>query len=88
MHLVQLWGAYRGAVDARDAYRTQLLQLSRTGAIEMVGDGRVSDPADIRVRLKRMPEDGSLGREFAEFLFVRQGLGLVEGDPTPRRAED
>jgi uncharacterized membrane protein YgcG len=70
MHLVQLWGAYRGAVDARDAYRTQLLQLATSGAMEMVADGRVSDPTDIRVRLKRMPEDGSLGREFAEFLFV------------------
>jgi uncharacterized membrane protein YgcG len=70
MDLVQLWGAYRGAVDTQDAYRTQLLHLAKIGAIEMHADGRVSDPEDIRVRLKDLPRDGSLDLEFAEFLFA------------------
>jgi uncharacterized membrane protein YgcG len=69
MELVQLWGAYRGAIDARAAYRTQLLHLVETRAIEMRGEGLVTAPQDILVRLREMPGDGSLDREFAEFLF-------------------
>jgi uncharacterized membrane protein YgcG len=70
MKLVQLWGAYRGAIDTRDAYRTQLLHLAENRAIEMRAEGLVSDPQDILVRLREMPGDGSLDREFVEFLFL------------------
>jgi hypothetical protein len=69
MELVQLWGAYRGAIDPRAAYRAQLLHLVETRAIEMRAEGLVTVPQDILVRLREMPGDGSLDREFAEFLF-------------------
>jgi uncharacterized membrane protein YgcG len=70
MDLVRLWGAYRGAIDTQDAYRTQLLHLAKIGAIEMRADGRVSEPDDIEVRLRDLPTDGGLDMEFAEFLFA------------------
>jgi uncharacterized membrane protein YgcG len=84
MELVQLWGAYRGAVDTQDAYRAQLLHLAKTGAIEIHTDGRVSEPEDIRVRLKDLPRDGSLDLEFAEFLFADGQDWVSLGDIKPK----
>jgi uncharacterized membrane protein YgcG len=90
MKLVQLWGAYRGAIDTRDAYRTQLLHLAGTRAIEMRAEGLVSDPQDILVRLRTMPRDGSLDREFAEFLFLgdREWVSLRSITPKGKRKSE
>lgn len=90
MQLAQLWGAYRGAVNPQDAYRTQLLHLASTGVIEMRGEGLVSDPEDIEVRLRDIPADGSLDLEFTEFLFVdgQEWVSLKSITPKGKRKSE
>ncbi|HEX2025719.1 MAG TPA: DUF2207 domain-containing protein, partial [Actinomycetota bacterium] len=69
--LAMLWSAYRGSLEPKNAYRAQLLHLARTGVIDVQAVGRVSDPEDFRLRLRRRP-DGIDG-EFVEFLFTGDG---------------
>lgn len=88
MELAQLWGEANGSLSAKTLYRTQMLHLARTGAIDVQAEGRVSDPEDFILRLRKMPEHG-LDREFAEFLFPdgRQdgSVSLKKLRPTGKR---
>ena len=69
--LAMLWSAYRRSLQPKNAYRAQLLHLARTGVIDVQAVGRVTDPEDFRLRLRRRP-DGIDG-EFVEFLFTGDG---------------
>jgi uncharacterized membrane protein len=69
--LAMLWSAYRGSLRPKNAYRAQLLHLARTGVIDVQAVGRITDPADFRLRLRRRA-DGIDG-EFIEFLFTGDG---------------
>jgi uncharacterized membrane protein len=73
--LAMLWSASRSSVEPKNAYRAQLLHLTRTGVIEVQAVGRVTDPEDFQLRLLRKA-DGIDG-EFAEFLFSGDGEGPV-----------
>lgn len=72
VELALLWSAYRGHLSPKTAYRTQLLHLARTGAIEVSAVGRVTDPEDFQVTLRREPE-GDPDKDFTEFLFTGDG---------------
>lgn len=72
MDLARLWGSYRGTLSPAAAYRVQLLELVRSGAIEMRAVGGVSDPDDLMVRLVRRPPDG-LEARFVNILFGDDG---------------
>jgi uncharacterized membrane protein len=88
MELAQLWGQANGSLSAKALYRTQMLHLARTGAVDVQAEGRVSEPEDFILRLRKMPEHG-LDREFAEFLFPdgrRDGsVSLKKLRPTGKR---
>jgi uncharacterized membrane protein len=88
MEVAQLWGQANGSLSAKALYRTQMLHLARTGAVDVQAVGPVTDPEDFVLRLRDMPEDG-LDREFAEFLFPdgRQdgSVSLKKLRPTGKR---
>jgi uncharacterized membrane protein len=69
--LAMLWSAYRRRLQAKNAYRAQMLHLARTGVIDVQAVGRVTDPEDFRLSLRERP-DGIDG-EFVEFLFTGDG---------------
>jgi uncharacterized membrane protein YgcG len=73
VELAYLWSAYRGRLSPKTAYRTQLLHLVRLRAIELSAVGLVTQPEDIRVRLRNMPQRRGLDRDFMEFLFEGDG---------------
>ncbi|MEX2458279.1 MAG: DUF2207 domain-containing protein [Actinomycetota bacterium] len=73
--LALLWSAYRGHFAPKDAYRAQLLHLATQGVIDVVADGRVSDPKDLQVRRVREPAD-PLDARFVSFLFDAQPGGV------------
>ena len=81
--LALLWSAYRGHFAPKDAYRAQLLHLARQGVIDVVPDGRVSDPKDLQIRRLREPTD-PLDQHFVGFLFDAQPGGVG----TPVRLAD
>jgi uncharacterized membrane protein YgcG len=66
--LALLWSAFRGHFAPRDAYRAELLHLASTGVIEVVAEGRVSEPKDLQVRQVREATD-PLDERFLQFLF-------------------
>jgi uncharacterized membrane protein len=73
VELAYLWSAYRGRLSPKTAYRTQLLHLVRLRAIELSAVGLVTQPEDIRIRLRKMPQRRGLDRDFVEFLFEGDG---------------
>lgn len=86
VELAYLWDAARGRYLPRHAYRTQILHLARIGAIELRAVGRVTDPDEVRVALRRTPKTG-FDKEFVEFLFPRdeREVSLDDLDATGRR---
>lgn len=68
VELSYLWDAYEGRYLPRNAFRTQLLHLARRGAISLEAVGRVSDPEDLVVRLRKRPKTG-IDADFVDFLF-------------------
>lgn len=73
VELAYFWSAYRGRLSPKTAYRTQLLHLVRLRAIELSAVGLVTQPEDIRIRLRKMPQRRGLDRDFVEFLFEGDG---------------
>lgn len=76
VQLAVLWSAYRGHLSPKTAYRTQLLHLARTGVVEVSAVGTVSDPEDLRILLRREPDD-EMDRDFTRFLFGGNGRGAL-----------
>jgi hypothetical protein len=68
--LAYQWSSFNGHVSPKTAYRAALLQLARTGAIELVAVGTVSDPEDFVLRLLRRPGPG-IDADLTDFLFPR-----------------
>jgi uncharacterized membrane protein YgcG len=66
--LSYLWDAHQGRYLPRNAFRTQLLHLARQGAISLEAVGRVTDPEDLVVRLRKRPKTG-IDADFIAFLF-------------------
>jgi hypothetical protein len=66
--LALLWSAYRKRPSPKTAYRAQFLHLTDIGVIDVVATGRVSDPEDFLVTLRRVPDD-LIDEAFVEFLF-------------------
>ena len=69
VELAQMWAAANGKAGASNVYRTQMLHLAQTGAIELQAVGRVTDPEDFRVRLRDKENGTPNDVEFLEFLF-------------------
>jgi uncharacterized membrane protein len=66
--LALLWSANRKRPSPKTAYRAQFLHLADTGVLDVVAVGRVTDPDDFLVKLRRHPED-PIDEAFVEFLF-------------------
>jgi uncharacterized membrane protein YgcG len=66
--LALLWSAYRKRPSPKTAYRAQFLHLADSGVLDVVALGRVTDPEDFLIELRRDPED-PIDRAFVEFLF-------------------
>ena len=78
--LAVLWGSFRrsspllaaiGMFDPwtqRALFQTELLHLAQQGVIEMEAVGRVTEPEDLRVSLRKQPEPADRG--FVEYLFA------------------
>jgi len=86
VELAHLWDAARGRYLPRNAYRTQLLHLAWIGAIELKAVGRVTDPEEVRVALRKPPKTG-IDKAFVQFLFARdeREVSLDDLDATGRR---
>src|SRR5438128_9016406 len=70
--LAFLWSAARRHLSPRSAYRAGLLHLARTGAIEILPVGTVSDPEDFLVKLIHRPED-DFDADLIDFIFPDGG---------------
>jgi Predicted membrane protein (DUF2207) C-terminal domain len=78
--LAILWGSFRrsspltaamGVFDPwtqRALFQTELLHLAQQGVIEMEAIGRVTEPEDLRVSLRKQPH--ALDRGFVQYLFA------------------
>jgi hypothetical protein len=78
--LAVLWGSFRrssplmaaiGMFDPwtqRALFQTELLHLAQQGVIEMEAVGRVTEPEDLRVSLRKEPE--AMDRGFVDYLFA------------------
>jgi hypothetical protein len=78
--LAVLWGSFRrsspllaalGMFDPwtqRALFQTELLHLAHEGVIEMEAVGRVTEPEDLRVTLRKQPEPTDRG--FVDYLFA------------------
>src|SRR5918994_6669030 len=67
------WHAYRRMPGTKQAYRAQLLHLASEGIIELRSTGSVTDPDDLAVRLRRLPDEEGPDRDFVKFLFPDEG---------------
>ena len=77
--LAILWGSFRrsspltaamGVFDPwtqRALFQTELLHLAKQSVIEMEAIGRVTDPEDLRVTLRKQPQ--AIDRDFVRYLF-------------------
>lgn len=79
VELATLWDAAAGRYVSRNTYRTQLLHLARTGAVDLQAVGRVTDPDDIVVRLRKRPSSG-IDERFMSFLFPDSERSVKLGD--------
>ena len=70
--VAEMMSSFRGIVRPSLAYRTELLHLVGAGHIEMIPEGKATDPEDITIRLRDRPEDG-VDREFVDALFGGDG---------------
>lgn len=81
VQLAMLWGAARGQDFPSTVYGVQMLNLARTGVIELQPEGTVSNPSDFHVRRRQVPgEDRPEDRAFVDFLFGK--------DPKPDASSD
>jgi uncharacterized membrane protein YgcG len=84
--LAVLWSAYRKRLSPKNAYRAQLLQLARTGAVTLMPVGTVSDPSDLRLGYGSST-DVQIDQAFRSFLFdgaQRDGDGPLLRDIRPK----
>src|SRR5262245_39535939 len=87
-----LWSAWQGHLSPYNAYRSQILKLVRLGAVEMKGDGQVTDPRDLTLvrKVDALDLHGEIDQDFMWLLFGR-GDGAVDeislNHPKPRKAE-
>lgn len=79
VELATLWDAAAGRYVSKNTYRTQLLHLARVGSVELEAIGRVTDPDDIVVRLRKRPASG-MDAAFARFLFPDSERTVKLGD--------
>ncbi len=87
LEVAELVSGSRSFLAPAVAYRTELLHLVGEGALEMTATGRVTDPEDLSLRLRRRPEDGT-DRGFVDALFGDDGkreLSLGEMDESQAR---
>lgn len=66
--VAELMSSFRGVLHPSLAYRTELLHLVGEGNIEMIPEGKATDPDDLTIRLRDRPQDG-VDREFVDALF-------------------
>jgi uncharacterized membrane protein YgcG len=66
-----VWSAWHGSLSPRNAYRAQVLRLSRLGAVELRGEGMVTDPRDLTLVRKADPLDlqTQTDQDFQSMLF-------------------
>ncbi len=82
--LAVMWGKLRGQTFSTTAYGTEILHLARTGIIDMVPEGTVSDPKDFQVRLVGSPQT-DVDRDFVSFVFGKDVKDTR--DPAPARSD-
>ncbi|MCA1727197.1 MAG: DUF2207 domain-containing protein, partial [Actinobacteria bacterium] len=63
------WSMYRRRLDPPNAFRAQLLELARQGAVEIRPVGTLSDPTDQELVLRSSPPD-ALDQIFTDALFT------------------
>ncbi|HEX9375794.1 MAG TPA: DUF2207 domain-containing protein [Actinomycetota bacterium] len=89
--LAVMWGKLRGQTFSTTAYGTEILHLARTGVIDMVPEGTVSDPTDFQVRLTGEPQT-DVDRDFVSFVFGRDGKAAKDAktakDASPARPDE